>query len=118
MRFYIMDDTAFKVYASYLDNDSNFTLSKRSNLHVLGKSEGKVFYDDYVDVYFDYNTMDGYLGVGIYWDEYEHTIGGLFSNIYYLMKFYPIGEKLHIDGKNKNGLLINIIISLPPKLRG
>jgi len=112
-----LDVTSYKVYTSYLDHNSYFTLSKPSNLHVFCESDGKVIYDDYVDVNVTYNDRDGYLGVGIHWDEYEDTIGGLFSNRYYRINYYPIGEKLHIDGKNKNGEIISIIVSLPPKLR-
>ena len=112
-----MDDTSYKLYSSYLDNNSYFTLAQTTNLHVFCNCDGSVIYDDYVDVNITYNVMDGYMGVGILWDEHEDDIGGLFSNRYYQINFYPKGEKLHIDGKNKNGDLINIIVSLPPKLR-
>lgn len=112
-----MGDIAYKVYSSYLDDNSYFTLSKTSSLHVVCKSEGKLIYDDYVDVKLTHNEMDGYLGVSIFWDEYENTVGGLFSNRYYELKFYASAEKLHINGKNQYGATISIIVSLPPRLR-
>lgn len=79
-RVFFLDNTSYKVYTSYQDRNS-----------------------DYVDVNVTYNDRDGYLGVGIHWDEYEDAIGGLFSNRYYRINFYPLGEKLHINGKNQNG---------------